>query len=151
MRKPLALCGIALLLVTSVIRGAQKPNSEAEALRIRRELPGTWDCVMQDDVAAQISHIKHVTPTHYTWVTYDRQRNAILAVSGGTWSLQDGKYQEACEFASASHEHLRGKTFQFKIDLVRDKWSIQGVPGTEIEVEEIWKRVKPRENQAKKP
>ncbi|MGP0062373.1 MAG: hypothetical protein ACLQGP_02060 [Isosphaeraceae bacterium] len=149
MRNPLALCALAVLLIPSMIQGNQNPNPEAEARRIKRELLSTWDCVSLENLPKETSHIKHITPTHYTWVTYDREQNAIVSVSGGTWSLQDGKYREVCEFASDSHQHVRGKTFTFTMNLVGDKWGHKGVPGTEIPVDEVWNRVKSTKGQEK--
>ncbi len=149
MKKWIALSCFTLLLPPSLILGDDDPNAQAETRRIKRELRGTWDCVPVENFPKELSHIKHVTPTHYTWVTYDRESNAIQSVSGGTWSLQDGKYQETCEFASDSHQHVRGKTFTFAIDLVGDKWDLKGVPGTEIQVDEVWNRLKPQEDQKK--
>jgi len=143
MRNRLALVCISLLVTQTVLGDDQKPKFD----QLKQELPGTWECVSFQEAPKEILHIKHITPTHYTWVTYDRQMNAILATSGGTWSFKDGKYVEACEFASDSHQHLRGKTFTFTINVARDKWDLRGVPGTEIEVDEVWSRMKAGEGQ----
>jgi hypothetical protein len=148
MKKRLAFCCIAVLLTQSFIRGVEDPNSKTDATRILREVLGTWDCVLPGEAPAEYRHIKHLTPTHYTWVTYDREKSEIVAVSGGTWSYRDGKYQETCDFATDSHQHLRGKTYTFAITLDGDKWDLK-VDGTEIQVDEVWNRMKPREIQTK--
>ena len=70
------------------------PRPPFDAKRLNRELPGTWENVSQAGRPQEIQFIKHVTPTHFTWVVYDREKHAILAVTGGTWSLKDGKYEE---------------------------------------------------------
>jgi hypothetical protein len=149
MKRPMYLACLVLPLAGLAAGADEKPGSSPDPGRLKRELPGTWECVSVADLPRQISHIKHITPTHYTWVTYDRDRNAILAVSGGTWTLKEGKYEEACEFASDSHPHLRGKTNDFTTNLAGDKWDLKGVPGTEINVDEVWARMKPGQNQKK--
>jgi hypothetical protein len=149
MRTPLILACLVLLTARPAVGADDNPNAPADAKRLRRELPGTWDCVSLADAPKQIAHIKHLTPTHYTWVTYDRDRNEILAISGGTWSLKDGKYEEVCEFASDTHQHLRGKTNLFAVNLAGDKWDLKGVPDSEIDVDEVWTRIKQGDLQKK--
>lgn len=142
MRKRLILsCGL-LLAVRIVAIGDDNPNSPADAKRLKRELPGTWECT-EANQPPEVHLIKHITPTHWTWVAYDKPKNAILAGAGGTWTIKDGKYQETCEFATDDVQHLRGKSFQFTINLAGDKWDHKGVPGTEIQVDQVWTRLKP--------
>ena len=143
MRNLLALFCLILLATQTVSGEDQKPDRE----QLTRDLQGTWECASFPEWPKEILHIKHVTPTHYTWVTYDRGNNSIMATSGGTWSIKDDKYTETCEFASDTHQHLRGKTFTFAIKVAGDKWDLMGVPGTEIEVNEVWKRMKSSEDQ----
>ncbi len=143
MRKRLAVVCLSLLATQTVLGDDQKPNAD----QLKRELLGTWECVSFQEAPKEMLHIKNITPTNYTWVTYDRLANAILATSGGTWSFKDGKYVEACEFASDSHQHLRGKTNTFNINVAHNKWDHRGVPGTEIEVDEVWSKMKSGEGQ----
>jgi RNA polymerase sigma factor (sigma-70 family) len=130
------------------ILGGENPGAEPDSQRIERVLPGTWECVSSPKDPKEISHIKHLTPTHYTWVTYDSARRAIIAISGGTWSFRNGKYEEICEFASETHPHLRGKAYTYAIDLVGDKWDIK-VDSDEIAADQVFHRVKLREDQKK--
>jgi hypothetical protein len=149
MRKRLILSSLVLLAARLASGADDNPNAQADVKRLKRELPSTWECVSFVDAPKQIGHIKHVTPTHFTWVTYDRDQKAVLAVSGGTWSFKDGKYVEVIEFASDTHQHLRGKTNAFTINLVGDKWDHKGVPDNEIEVDEVWSRMKQGDQQKK--
>jgi hypothetical protein len=143
MRNRLTFVCLSLLVTQTALGDDPKPNVD----QLKRELQGTWECVSFVDAPKEIMHIKHITPTRYTWVTYDRLANAILATSGGTWSFKDGHYVEACEFASDTHQHLRGKTFTFTINVARDKWDLKGVPGIDFEVDEVWSRLKAGEGQ----
>jgi hypothetical protein len=149
MRKPLIISCFVLLVARFVAGADENPKASFDAKRLNRELPATWECVSFVDQPKQISHIKHVTPTHFTWVTYDRDQHAVESVAGGTWSIKDGKYEEVCEFASNSHPHLRGKSNDFTINLVGDKWDNRSVPGNEVEIDEVWTRMKQGEQQKK--
>jgi hypothetical protein len=149
MKKPTVHACLMLVAASLVARADDNPAAPFDARRLNRELPGTWECVSLVNAPQQISHIKHVTPTHYTWVTYHRDRHAILAVAGGTWSLKDGHFVAVCEFASDTHQHLRGKTNAFTINLVGDKWDHKGSLDTGFEIDEVWARMKPEERQKK--
>ncbi len=135
-----------LLLSARVVIGA---DDTPDAKRLMRELPSTWECVPSANQPKEAHLIKHVTPTHWTWLAYDGEKNAILAGAGGTWTIKDGNYEEKPEFATDDVQHLRGKTFQFTIKLVGDKWDHKGVPGTEIDVDQVWTRLKPSDQQKK--
>ena len=149
MKKRLIPVCLMLLTVRTVAIGDDNPGSLADAKRLKRELPSTWENVSQADQPKEMQFIKHVTPTHFTWVMYDRDKHAILALTGGAWSLKDGKYEESIEFASDSVQQLRGKTFQFTINLSGDKWDHKGVPDSEIKVDELWMRMKQGDHQKK--
>jgi hypothetical protein len=149
MWKRFALSCLLLLTARLVIGGDDNPNAPADAKRLKHELPSTWENVSNANLPKETHFIKHVTPTHFTWVVYDRDKQAILAVTGGAWSLKDGKYEESIEFASDDVQQLRGKAFRFTIDLAGDKWGHKGVPDSEIEVDEVWSRMKQADNQKK--
>jgi hypothetical protein len=149
MKKPTVLACLMLLAAGVAARADDNPNAAFDAKRLNRELPGTWESRSLGDAPRQIVHIKHLTPTHFTWVTYDRDQQQILAVAGGTWSLRDGKYVEVCDFASGAHLHLSGKTNAFTTHLDRDKWDIKGLWDTGSEIDEVWTRIKPENHQTK--
>ena len=140
---------VMFLTACIVANGDDNPNSPVDAKRIKSELPSTWENVSQANRPKEIQFIKHVTPTHYTWLVYDRDKDAILVVTGGTWSLKDGKYEESIDFASDNAQQLRGKAFQFTINLAGDKWDHKGVPDSEIKVDEVWTRMKQGDQQKK--
>ena len=114
------------------------PSSTPSGSRASCRAPGNTSS--QADQPKEAQTIKHVTPTHFTWVAYDREKNAVLALAGGTWSLKDGKYEESIEFSSDNVQHLRGKVYQFTINLAGDKWDHKGVPDSEIDVDQVWMR-----------
>ena len=84
--------------------------------------------------------VKHVTPTHWTWVAYDRENKMVLAAAGGTWSIKGGKYEEAVEFTTDNFPQARGKSpaYGFKVD--GDLWTLMRGPEFEIRIDETWRR-----------
>ncbi len=141
MRKTFALT--CLLLVSGRLAAA---DDKSDVARLKRELPGTWECKSIPNQPPDVAFIKCLTPTHWSWVVYDRGKNAILAASGGTWKIQDGHYAETIEYAVDSHQHLRGKTFTFTIALAGDKWNHKSIGG-DLDVDEVWIRRKPSDAQ----
>lgn len=149
MKKQMVLACLVLLAIPLIAEADDRPDAPIDATRLNRELPSTWETASHADVPKEIRFIKHVTPTRFTWLIYDRDKKAIAAVSGGTWSVKDGKYEESIEFASDNVQQLRGKAFRFTIDIAGDRWDHKAEPGSEIEVDEVWTRVKQGERQKK--
>lgn len=146
MTKPFFLL-ICLTLLAGRTVADDGPDAVENARRLKRELPSTWETTSHADLPAHVRFIKHVTPTAFTWVLYDSQTKAILGVTGGTWSLKEGKYEESIDFASDNVQQLRGKSFPFTINLVGDKWEHKALPDAEVEADEVWTRMKPAANQ----
>jgi hypothetical protein len=108
MRLGTTLCFVALLSSQAANGDDQKPDGN----RLKRNLIGTWEAARPAGVPNSMRHIKHVTSTHYTWVTYDSESDTILATSGRTCSVKGDRYEEICEFATDSHQQLRGNTYR---------------------------------------
>ena len=86
--------------------------------------------------------VKHVTPTHWTWVAYDRENKMVATAAGGTWTIKDGKYEETCDFTTENFQQVRGKSFPYKFKVDGDRWTLNaGAPG-ENQNDDVWKRVK---------
>jgi hypothetical protein len=149
MKKPTVLACFTLLTIGLVGGADDKPAASSDATRLNRELPSTWQNTSQQDLPKEGRFIKHVTPTHFTWVLYDREKKAIQGVTGGTWSLKDGKYEESIEFATDNVQQLRGKTFRFTHNVGGDKWDLKSEPDSGIDVDEAWMRLKPGDDQKK--
>ena len=113
-----------------------------EAERLKRELLGTWESVQPAGAPKTLRCVKHVTPTHWTWVLYDRDAKVALSTAGGAWTLKGDKYEETNEFSSEDMKHARGKAFAFSFKIEGDKWHVKAGPELEINVDEDWVRVK---------
>jgi len=110
--------------------------------KVKRTLLGTWESTFPADTPKSIRCVKHITPTHWTWVAYDRDTKVVFSASGGTWTLKGDKYEETNEFATEAMAHARGKTFAFNYKIDGDKWFLKCGPELEIHVDDIWVRVK---------
>ncbi len=110
--------------------------------QVRRELLGSWDATVPAGAPKTFRCVKHITPTNWTWVAYDRESKVVLSACGGTWTLKGDKYEETNQFATDDMEHVRGKTFAFNYKIDGDRWSLNGGPDLEIRVDEVWVRVK---------
>jgi hypothetical protein len=66
----------------------------------------------------------------------------VYASAGGTWKLEGDKYTEKVEFATPSHEHLRGKEVVLDVVVKGDKFHQHGVLDTGFVIDEDWIRKK---------
>ena len=89
-----------------------------------------------------VVHLKHITPTHWTWVIYQKERKTPVAVAGGTWTLEGDTYKERCDFAGTGFEHLRGTETPYASKVDGDRWSIKGTVSNGAKVDETWTRQK---------
>lgn len=108
----------------------------------RRALLGTWESTLPAGTPKSMRCVKHITPTHWTWVAYDRDTKVALSACGGTWTLKGDKYEETNEFATEDMKHARGKAFAFNYKIDGDKWFLKGGPDLEIHVDDVWVRLK---------
>ncbi len=136
------LIGIAIGLVA--LRAAGGNGAEPDEERIKNGILGTW-MNLSLRLPAQfkdVKSIKHVTSTHFTWVTYDTKKMTVLATAGGTWTLSGDIYREKCEFVSPGFDHLKGNEYAYILKYKGDELSIRSAPGTAIDVDETWRRLK---------
>jgi RNA polymerase sigma factor (sigma-70 family) len=110
--------------------------------QVRRALLGSWGSSVPAGAPKSFRCIKHITPTHWTHVAYDRESKVVLSACGGTWTLKGDQYEETNEFATDNMEHVRGKTFAWNYKIDGDKWSLKGGPDLENHVDEVWVRAK---------
>lgn len=135
-----------LIAASTVLTGCKEHPAASETQPIfvpktnGAHLLGAWECISMDR-SEGLAHVKYLTATHFTWVTFDRRTMEVLANAGGTWSFMDGTYTERFEFASDSHSHLRGGEFRFKARVEGDKWFHQAKASTPIDVDEVWSRL----------
>ena len=145
MKKPYVVVSTLLAIMQFAYRAEAQTGLE----KGRGKLEGTWECVSYksgeetrfSEFPKNEKHIKLITPTHFTWVTYDVDKKKALSTAGGTYSLEGDSYKEQIEFAGEGVEELAGKEQSFKIKVEGNKWSLSGVLSSGVKIEEVWKRV----------
>ena len=115
---------------------AQTPN----------KLVGTWKLVSAKYGGREVNfpegttHIKHVTPTHFMWATYD-QNGKVTRAAGGTYTLNGDAYEETPEYGVGEEsELLRGKIQSFKFKIDGNTWHHDGKLSNDLTIEEVWAR-----------
>jgi hypothetical protein len=110
-------------------------------------LVGTWKMVSAKYGGQEVkfpegmTHMKHVTPTHFMWATFDKD-GAVNRSAGGTYTLKDDGYEELVEFGvSSDFDLLKGKIQSFKCKLDGNKWHHHGKLSNGLTIEEVWERV----------
>ncbi len=110
----------------------------------------TWSS-LPDDIIYQ----KHITPTHFTWLSYDKGENRTTGTGGGTYTFNDETYTEDINFFYPPGSSILGQTIPFTVEMKDGKWYHTGyskdlefdaetgdmmvVDSTKIE--EIWERI----------
>jgi len=90
-----------------------------------------------------VVHLKHVTPTHFTVVTYDVSSRKVSIVGGGRYLSQDGVYKESVEYAVGGRlPELLGKEQTFALKIEGDRWTHSGTLTNGQRISEVWERIK---------
>jgi hypothetical protein len=85
--------------------------------------------------------VKHITPTHFMWVSYDAEGKMTRA-AGGSYTLKGEEYEEKPEYGlSGDFEIIKGKVHSFKCKVDGNKWHHDGQLSTDLTIEEVWERV----------
>jgi hypothetical protein len=84
--------------------------------------------------------LKHITPTHFTWVTYGAD-GTIARTAGGTYTVVGDTYQENPDYGIGPDFAVvksRAQKFTCKVD--GDKWYHTGALSNGLTIEEVWQR-----------
>jgi hypothetical protein len=137
------------LVVAAVLASARTPADEPAKKEAKAEnkLVGTWKLVSAkyggNEFTFPEGHtmLKHVTPTQFMWVTYDKEGKAYRS-AGGPYTLKGDKYEETPEYGFGDDfEGIKGKTHSFKWKVDGKKWLHNGELSGGLTIEEVWERV----------
>jgi hypothetical protein len=134
------LATIVALAVTTAGR-ADVPKPAAK----ENKLVGVWKLVSAKydgkEQTIRGTHLKHVTPTHFIWVTHD-DAGQVSSPLGGPYKLDGDKYEETPEYGvGAILKSFKGKTQSFTFKVEGNKWHHTGKLSGGLEIEEVWERV----------
>jgi len=132
-----------LALTTATGRAGPDQQSTAEDSR----LIGTWKVVSAKYGGQEFrfregsTTVKHVTPTQFMWVTYDRD-GKVTRAAGGRYTLKGDTYEETPEYGiGEDFDIVKAKAQTFKCRVDGNKWYHDGSLSNGQTVEEVWERV----------
>jgi len=139
-----AVLGMALVATASLAdepKGAPKPGNR---------LVGTWKLTSAKYAGQEAGFpegtttLKHVTPSQFMWVSYDKV-GQVFRTAGGSYTLKDDVYEETPEYGVGSDfAGFKGKAQTFKCKVEGAKWFHLGKLSNRLTIEEVWERVEPK-------
>ncbi len=134
---------VATLFIFASCSNEQGKESASEA---PKSLVGTWELVsyISDSSGGQewkkqpsnILYQKHLTPTHFTWVSYQKDNDQVAGMGGGTYTYDGEHYVESIEFFLPATSSILGQNINFEADFVDGQWHHTGyVKNFEFDVE----------------
>ncbi len=94
-----------LVLLAQISCGPGEAQKEEPSSEL--SLEGTWRLVeMIDNLAEDTDvtdgeetiYLKHISPTHFTWISYDKVGDKLNGTGGGTYTLKGNIYTEDIKF-----------------------------------------------------
>jgi hypothetical protein len=138
------LTAVVLLVVAAAPGRADEPNGSAPA---ENKLVGTWKLVTakyggkEHTFPEGTTTLKHVTPTQFMWVSYDKDGKAWRTAGGG-YTIKETVYEETPEYGmSSDFRIIKGKLHAFTWKLDGNKWLHTGKLSNGLTIDEVWERV----------
>jgi hypothetical protein len=133
-----AVAALALTTSASLAGDTKTPGKD-------NKLVGAWKLVSAKyggkEQTIQGTHLKHVTPSHFIWVTLDKD-GQIRESLGGSYTVDGDKYAESPEYGfGAIVAAFKGKTQAFTWKVEGSKWHHTGKLSTGLAIEEVWEQV----------
>ena len=134
----------AVVAVPAVHARADEPKGPAKA---ENKLIGTWKLVSakyggkESQFPAGWTMLKHVTPSQFMWVTYDKD-GKVTRAAGGSYTLKGDEYAETPEYGIGSDfAVIKGGTHTFQWKVEGNKWLHTGKLSNGLTIDEVWERV----------
>jgi hypothetical protein len=140
-----------MMLGLTVISGLPTPLGTTTAVFPVQApaLVGSWKLVSAKsggqtiEFPAGTTILKHVTPTHFVWVHYDRN-GQITQAGGGSYVVSGNGYDETPEYGLGEGvQPLLGKRQSFTARVEGNRWYHGGKETNGDVIEEIWERLAP--------
>jgi len=141
---------VLLALVGPAIVFAQAPVNKAAAAKadtVRHGLVGTWRYVsgnyggQEAKFSEGVTTLKHVTPTQFTVVTYEKD-GKVTRVIGGSYAVRGEVYEETPAYGlGGDFDVVKGRPQTFKWRVEQNTWHSAGTLSNGLAIEEAWERV----------
>ena len=169
-----AMKNISVILVV-IIALAQfscnnnKPEQESTGTD-PESMEGSWRLISYIDhehggidwisYSTDIIYEKNITPTHFTWVKYDKSKDDMVGTGGGTYVYNGGTYTEDIQFFFPPGSSILGQSIPFDVKILDGKLYQTGYaletefdPETgemvvmdSVKIEEMWEKITKVEN-----
>jgi hypothetical protein len=141
----ITVCLLVLAAQNSPARAAAQ-ESQAEGAATNN-LVGTWKLVsgkyggQQSNLPEASTTLKHMTPTHYTFVTYNRD-GEVTRIGGGSYAFGGKVMENTMEYGVGSDlKSRRGKPQTYDCKVEGKKLYQSGKLSTGLTLEEVWELV----------
>ena len=148
-----------------------KPKQESEVTN-PESMEGSWRLISFIDhehgaidwtsYSDDVIYEKNITPTHFTWVKYEKSRDDMVGTGGGTYVYDDGVYTEDIQFFFPPGSSILGQSIPFDVHMKEGKLYQTGyalqtefdpesgdmVVIDSVKIEEIWERIPEEKNNA---
>jgi hypothetical protein len=145
------LFATALMLVLPLSLLAQEEVPEEQ---LPKELIGTWKMVsakfggQTSELPQRLHVLKHITPTHMTWMRIQPESGEVVAMACGKWKLDGDQFSDMPEFGMGpDFATVKGGTHTFTCKIVGDRWHHTGKLQTGLTIEEVWERERAEEDE----
>ncbi|MBW3599822.1 MAG: hypothetical protein KY475_21445 [Planctomycetes bacterium] len=131
---------VSVVLATQTVADESKDDPEAEI-----NLVGTWKLVsakyggQESTLPQAATTLKHITPTHYTWLTYGED-GTITRGAGGTYTLEGDEFTQTGMYDVEPRKLLKGKN-TYKCRVEGNKWYHTGMLANGLTIDEVWERI----------
>ena len=141
---------VSLVAVAAFTSGRSTGDPKKAEARTENKLVGTWKQVKakfggrESKIPEGTMQLKHITPTHFMFVDFDKDGKFIDAF-GGPYTLKGEKYEETLEYGVGDvFKMLKGKPQSFECKVEGNKWYHNGTLSNGLTIEEVWERVEPK-------
>jgi len=146
MRRLVCLGGVATLL--AILAPALWAEDPVPNDQLAAKLVGTWKLVsfkadgVESDLPKRLTVLKHITPTHMTWIRIQPDTGEVVTMAGGTWKIEGDKFSDTPSYASGdAGKIVKGGTHTFTCKIVGNRWYHNGALATGLKLEEVWELV----------
>jgi hypothetical protein len=142
---------VSLVAVAAFTSGRSTADDQKKAEeRTENKLVGTWKMVKarfggkEFKIPDGTTQLKHITPTQYMFVDFDKDGN-VFDARGGPYTLKGEKFEATPEYGvSENFKVLKGKRQSFDCKVEGAKWYHNGTLSNGLTIEEVWERVEPK-------
>ncbi len=165
------LATISMVVLLLAQFGCNSDKAEKDSATTYPEtMEGSWRLVSYIDhehgatdwtsYSDDIIYEKNITPTHFTWIKYEKSKDDMVGTGGGTYVYKDGLYTEDIKFFFPPGSSILGQSIPFDVYIKEGKlhqtgyaWQTEFDPESgdmkvvdSVKIEEIWEKMPEEED-----